>query len=166
MKILKVKKTKTPFKMKNGGTIYSVYADIKKDGKTFNAEVRTYTEKIELKDGAEFNESNTSNIKQETKTFNDQEGNEKSYQQITLYAPKSEFKKGGFAPRVTYTLEEFDMLWAHAIKIAKTDSLIDVYFRCATVSGIKVQSESKTAEKVKEVFLDADPIPDEEDVVF
>lgn len=135
MTIIEVQKIHEPFKMQNGGHIYSVDAIVDYKGKQGPCRVRAFTERINLSPGQEHDDAQ---IKVERKEYKGT-----AYSQLTIYAPKKDGYNRNGRVQHTYTIDEFDALWKHAQTIAKSDAQLDTYFRCATVSGIKVAAKQK-----------------------
>ena len=146
MKIIKVLEKKEPFQMKNGGTIYSVWAKVQDDSqKEYEAMVSCYTDKIALEDGAEFiKNDNCKDYKEEQKTSTKNPAYK--WTQITIYA-KSKTWEG--KKQHSYTKDEYDNLFRHAIIYTKKlcsdaqidfqTSLVSTYMIGAKDAGVKVE---------------------------
>ena len=116
-----VKKNYDNYTMKNGGTIYAVWAQIEIDGKGFPAKVQSFTPKLELKNGFVYTTGeNCDRIKIEDTSFQKQTGETVEYKKVSIYALKSEkdFKKGGYE-RMTEELffDSVDKCWRKAEEI-------------------------------------------------
>jgi hypothetical protein len=132
MKIIEVKKRKEPYKLNNGGTKYSAWCVIDDNGKELQASVCCYTEKIKLEAGAEYTGDR---VKSKIVNY-EKNGEQKSFTEYTIYAEKTmNFQKKTY---VTYTQHEFFTLWQYCKTQTKSDTELDTLFRCATVSGIKI----------------------------
>jgi hypothetical protein len=156
IKIIKIFEVKKPLEIqgKDGNPyyVYSKICGIEVDEKKNKCEVKAFSQTVadSIKEGAELNA--------ERKKYND----------IISFNIKSEKKRyydKGYS-KVKYTQDEFDTLWAHAKKISNSDIQLDTYFRCATVSEIKIvkskdtefpdiKENSKTNDKQIEKDVDA-----------
>lgn len=146
MKILEVVKTKAPFGLKNGGTLYGYWCRVNDGTEELSAEIVTFTDKIQVVAGAEF-----SDAKRGTRSY-ERDGQTKTYTQFTIYAPKQQNGgfggKGNWTPRVEYSEEEYDALFSKAVSKAQEycDSkdaeafsrLVSTYLIGARDAGVKV----------------------------
>jgi hypothetical protein len=159
IKIIEVKKKNDPFKMNNGGTLYSYGCTIQENDKEFYAKVVTFTTNIDISAGKEYEPG-----KKETKKYTDQSGNKQSYLQYTIYAPKKEWSGKGGYQKHTYALTEFEAVMDRAIKYANTRQGVDHnivferYINNALMYGVKIDEKT---EQVKKEFNGTD-VPEDE----
>ena len=158
IKIKEIKKKNEPFKLDNGGTIFSCFAIIEKDGKEENAKISTYTDKIKLEIGQEYTSgSNCDRIKTYTKSGTRQDGTAFEYVDYTIYAMKNNFS--GYKGKVVKnTWSDFEkMAFAcHelAVKIVgpQKDTLalnvFDTLIRCASAGVDPTSIKDKPADDI------------------
>lgn len=131
--IKEIKKTYDPFRMDNGGSIYSVGARVvDHEGVECYAKVRAFKENL-IQVGEFERDVNVQNIKFQTVSYTDRDGIQKEIKQYTLYAlKKNDFKKGfQFKPRMT------------------KENFIDIVDTCNGLSSLYVDQIDDMIEKAK-----------------
>jgi len=162
MKILSISKTNNPFKMKNGGTLYSAWGEVEYQEKTVKAKICAYSDKLQIAAGIEYDDQKH-NIKSETKQYTDAEGNTKEYIQITVYAEKKEWTagKGNFGYKKNeYTQKEYDDLLSHILRRCKAIKDKDIYctvFQSMVKYGF--EHNVKITETINEIKTEKKDVP-------